>query len=60
MCWSSRSFRWLRVAQGLVQEDNTIEEMDEKEAVFVEQYRSGGIDMNDLQAIMVSVYIGAP
>ena len=41
------------VFQGLIHEDSTVEEIDEKEAVFVEQFRSGGIDIDDFQEIMV-------
>eukprot|EP00750_Incisomonas_marina_P014076 INCI17597.5.p2 GENE.INCI17597.5~~INCI17597.5.p2 ORF type:complete len:318 (+),score=71.30 INCI17597.5:935-1888(+) len=38
--------------KGLIHEDSTVEEIDEKEAVFVEQFRSGGIDIDDFQEIM--------
>ena len=37
----------------IINDDVTVDEMDEKEAMFVQQYRMGGIDEADLQEIMV-------
>ncbi len=46
-------------AQGLILEDNSVEEMDDREAVFVEQFLTGGISLQDLQEIMVRACVCA-